>query len=128
MGGEQSSCRNSIHPLTSNDYCIYTIEQLLKEYGIFVGKIVTQQKRGKVFHLTYDVCNINLNYKARYSGISSSLMEVYGEKMVLQYAKRFDKQYNILLNTLRTFHIQGKLVCDEIVLKNKKTCTLLGIL
>lgn len=127
MGGGQSCCIIRVHPLTPNDYRINTIERLLKEYETFVKTIVSHKKTGKVFHLTRGVCNINSKYKADYSGISTSLIEVYGEKMILQYSKRFDKQYNILLNTLRTLHIERKLLCDEFVLRNKQICTVLGI-
>lgn len=92
-----------------------------------MGIVVSHQRTGKAFHLTVNICNTNSNYKAKCSGICSSLTEVYGEKMALQYKKRFDKQYNLLLNALSALHIQNKLVCDEVILKNKKICTLLGI-
>jgi hypothetical protein len=126
MGG-QSSCINVVHPLTPNDSRIYAIVQLLKEYEIFVRTIVAYQKAGKSFHLTRDVCHMNSNYKAKCSGLCSSLVEVYGEKMISQYTERFDKQYNILLNCLCALNIEHKLRCDEVILKNKKIRTLLGI-
>ena len=101
--------------------------KLLKDYEIFVKTIVAHQKTGKSFHLTRDVCHMNSDYKAKCSGLCSSLVEIYGEKMISQYTERFDKQYNILLNCLRVLHIQHKLLCDEVILKNKKICVLLGI-
>ena len=127
MGGGQSCCIIRVHPLTPNDYHIDTIERLLKEYKTFIKTIVSHKKTGKVFHLTHEVCNINSKYKAECNGIITSLTELYGEEMTLRYSKQFNKQYNILLNTLRALQIERKLKCDAIILRNKNLCIMLGI-
>lgn len=56
-----------------------------------------------------------------------NLTEAYGEQFMVGYTTQFNKLVTRLINALRALHIQRKLVCDELVLKNKKICMQLGI-